>query len=285
MSGAEPPTRTDAAPATEFATSVDGTRIAFSRSGIGPTLVLVDGALCHRGFGPSKPFTKQLKDSFTVVSYDRRGRGESGGGVVASTHPEVEDLRAVIDAVGTGDVGSPGVFVLGFSSGAALAYRAAAAGVPIRKLVGYEAPFVGLRTGKNGVAPDYLGDLEAMLAKDERGRMVDYFMVRMVGGPFFLPVMFRLMGGIWKQMQRVAPTLVNDARAMGGDFEVPAEEFSRIRVPVLVASGSKAAPEMAAAQQKLAAVIPGAEQRILDKQTHNVQPAALRPDLIRFLED
>ncbi len=63
---------------TEFATSSDGTRIAFSREGSGPVLVLVDGAMCHRDFGPAQPFTQELKDEFTLVGYDRRGRGESG---------------------------------------------------------------------------------------------------------------------------------------------------------------------------------------------------------------
>lgn len=34
-------------------TSRDGTRIAYEPSGAGPALLLVDGALCSRGFGPS----------------------------------------------------------------------------------------------------------------------------------------------------------------------------------------------------------------------------------------
>ena len=69
-------------------------------------------------------------------------------------------------------------------------------------------------------------------------------MVKMVGAPFFLPVMFRLMGKNWAQMKQIAPTLRYDARVMGGDFEVPTAELERIKVPALAIWGSKATPEM-----------------------------------------
>ncbi len=113
---------------TEYAKSSDGTRIAFESNGSGPVLVLVDGAMCYRRFGPAEPFTAALGDAYTVVTYDRRGRGESGDSSTYRPELEFDDLRAVIDAVG----GKP--YVLGFSSGAGLAYRAAAAGVPMAKL-------------------------------------------------------------------------------------------------------------------------------------------------------
>jgi pimeloyl-ACP methyl ester carboxylesterase len=256
---------------TEFATSSDGTRIAFERSGAGPVLVLVDGAMCYRDFGPSKPFTDELKGEFTVVSYDRRGRGESGDSSTYDAHLELDDLKAVLDAVG----GSPNV--LGFSSGAGLAYRAAAAGAKMRKLVGYEAPWVGLRDGR-----DYVADLDRLNAAGRGDKMIDYFMTKMIGAPFFVPVIFRLMGANWKKLKAVGPTIRYDARVMGGDFEVPAGELANVTVPTMVVWGSKAAKEMVAGNQKVAASIPGAQHRILDGQTHNVTPAALHPVLTEF---
>ena len=257
---------------TEFATSSDGTRIAFERSGAGPALVLVDGAMCYRDFGPAKPFTDELKGEFTVVSYDRRGRGESGDSSRYDPTLEVDDLTAVLDAVG----GSPNV--LGFSSGAGLAYRAAAAGATMRKLVGYEAPWVGVRGGR-----DYVADLDRLNAAGRGDKMVDYFMTKMIGAPFFVPVMFRLMGANWKKLRAVGPTIRYDARVMGGDFEVPAAELAKVAVPTMVVWGSKAAKEMVAGNQKVAASIPGARHRVLDGQTHNVTPAALHPVLTEFL--
>lgn len=262
---------TASTPVTEFATSSDGTRIAFERDGQGPLLLIVDGAMCYRDFGPSKSMTAELRDRYTVVSYDRRGRGESGDAAAYDVEREFDDLRAVIDALGEPP------YVLGFSSGAGLAYRAAAAGVPMRKLLGYEAPWVGRRGGR-----DYLADLDRLHARGKGGAMVDYFMVKMIGAPFFVPLMFRLMGSNWRKLQAVGSTIRYDARVMGGDFEVPAGELARIPVPALVVWGGKAAPEMSAANARAAAAIPGAGQRVLEGQTHQVAPAALAPVVREF---
>jgi len=269
---------TDAAvTTTEHATSSDGTRIAFDRTGAGPVLVLVDGALVTRDFGGGRQLAAELAYRFTFVTYDRRGRGESGNTLPYAVEREIDDLRAVIDAVG-GDVA-----LLGQSSGAALAYEAAAAGVPTRGIVGYEAPYVGLRPDKNGTPHDFVGDLDRFIAAGENGKAVDYFMVTMVKGPWFMPVMMRAMRKVWKHLREVAPTLPYDARVMNGDFAVPTERFRGIRVPVLVLVGSKAAPEMKAAQETIAAAIPGAKHGVLEGQTHQVSPAALGPVVAEFL--
>ena len=81
-------------------TSRDGTKIAFERSGAGPAVVLVDGALCSRSFGPSGQLSEALADHFTVYRYDRRGRGESGDTQPYAVAREVEDLDAVIAEAG-----------------------------------------------------------------------------------------------------------------------------------------------------------------------------------------
>ncbi len=72
-------------------TSKDGTTIAFERIGAGPPVILVDGALCYRAFGPAKPLAKQLAEDFTVYLYDRRGRVESGDTAPYAVEREVED--------------------------------------------------------------------------------------------------------------------------------------------------------------------------------------------------
>jgi pimeloyl-ACP methyl ester carboxylesterase len=90
------------------------------------------------------------------------------------------------------------------------------------------------------------------------------------------------MGKLWPQLKQIAPTLRYDARVMGGDFEVPTGELKKVTVPVLTIWGSKAAPEMSKANAAIAEAIPGAEHRILDGQTHNVTPEALKPELARF---
>ena len=76
--------------------SKDGTPIAFERTGRGAPLILVDGALCSRGVGPSRSLAKYLARHFTVFIYDRRGRGESGDTAPYAVEREIEDIDALI---------------------------------------------------------------------------------------------------------------------------------------------------------------------------------------------
>jgi pimeloyl-ACP methyl ester carboxylesterase len=117
--------------------SADGTEIAFDRSGSGPALVMVDPALGYSGFDNIRGLGALLAADFTVYTYDRRGRGESGDTAPYAVEREVDDLGAVIAAAG----GS--AFVYGFSSGGLLALHAAAGGLPIRKLAVLEPPVRG----------------------------------------------------------------------------------------------------------------------------------------------
>jgi pimeloyl-ACP methyl ester carboxylesterase len=256
------------------ARSKDGTQIAFEKAGTGPALVLVDGAMCYREFGPARDVSKALEDEYTVYIYDRRGRGESGDTLPYAPEREIEDLAAVIDAAG-GDA-----YVMGQSSGAALALLAAASGVSMRKVASYEAPYVGQKAVR-GVTPDYVTELRNRIASGDRGGAIGYFMVKMVGAPWFLPLMMRMMRTVWKQLQGVAHTLPYDAAVMSG-FEVPTGMLAKITTPTLVMGGSKYAPNMKAAVAGVAAAVPGSTLVILPGQTHQVSPAVLVPELKRF---
>ncbi|MDQ3662417.1 MAG: alpha/beta hydrolase, partial [Actinomycetota bacterium] len=110
--------------------SKDGTPIAFDRYGDGPPLIFVDGATADRSMDAS--LATVLAPNFTVYAYDRRGRGDSGDTPPFAVEREIEDLDAIITEAG----GS--AFVLGHSSGAVLALRAAASGLAISKLAVYE---------------------------------------------------------------------------------------------------------------------------------------------------
>ncbi|WP_426515360.1 alpha/beta fold hydrolase [Diaminobutyricibacter sp. McL0618] len=258
---------------TETTTSADGTTIAFERTGTGPALVQVDGALCHRAFGPSRPLAATLADQYTVFSYDRRGRGESGNTLPYNPQREIEDLQAVMAAAG-GDV-----YVYGSSSGAGLALQAAAAGVRMRRLATYEAPYVAARWKDPSV--DHLAHMKALIAEDRRGAAVSYFLVPMVGAPAFVPVMMRAMPKVWNQMKAVAPTLPYDLEVMG-TFTAPVDRFAAITVPTLVMVGGKAPQPMRAAQDAVATAIPGSQFAVLEGQTHQVSEKAIAPQLRSF---
>ena len=80
--------------------SKDGTPIAFAKSGNGEPIILVDGALCSRSFGPMPKLAPLLAPHFTVLNYDRRGRGESGDTKPYAVEREVEDIEALIGEAG-----------------------------------------------------------------------------------------------------------------------------------------------------------------------------------------
>ena len=107
----------------ETVTSKDGTTLAFDRLGQGPPVVLVCGGSVDRMADAA--IAQELSSDFTVLNYDRRGRGDSGDTLPYAIEREVEDIEAVIDAAG--GIGPP----LGFVVGAVLAMIATASGAPV----------------------------------------------------------------------------------------------------------------------------------------------------------
>jgi pimeloyl-ACP methyl ester carboxylesterase len=256
------------------AISRDGTTIAYERSGQGPALILVDGALCSRAFGPMPKLAPLLAPHFTVYVYDRRGRGGSG-----DTHPyarerEVEDIEALIQEAGGA------AHLLGLSSGAALALEAAASGLRVHKVVAYEPPYVADGT-RNGGA-DHGRQLERLLAAGNRAGAVTYFMRSMVGVPAPFVVMMKLMPWIWRKMKAVAHTLPYDAAVMS-EFELPRARLAKIRVPTLAMHGSRTDARLQKATRAVADAVPGAQHRTLEGQTHNVKLGVLAPAVVAFL--
>jgi Alpha/beta hydrolase family len=257
---------------TRFATSADGTRIAYEVSGSGPALVLVDGALCARTMGHARPLAAALASSFTVHTYDRRGRGESGHGE-APYHPdrEIEDLTAVIAAAG----GHAHVF--GASSGAALALNAANRGAAIDGLVAYEAPFIV--DGTHAPHDLDLGRRTSLLVADGRnGDAVRLFM-RTVGVPGPMVSVMRLLP-VWRKLTAVASTLPHDYEIVLGRQQgepLPAGVYDAVSAPTLVIAGGKSPDYMRNSQAAIAAALPEGRLETLPGQTHLVKAKATAP--------
>jgi pimeloyl-ACP methyl ester carboxylesterase len=256
--------------------SSDGTTIAYERSGEGPAVILVDGALCHRASGPSGPLAAALASRFTVYTYDRRGRGESGDTAPHAVEREVEDLAALIDAAG----GSAHVY--GISSGAVLALEAARRGAAIDRLALYEAPFI-VDDSRAPMGAAYRAQLDACLRDDRRGDAVRLFM-RQVGVPAPLVALMRLMPA-WPKLTAVAHTLAYDAAVMGDTQDgkpLPAGRWDDVTVPALAVVGGKSPAWLKAGMRALADTLPCAEHRVLAGQTHMVKAKALAPLLAEF---
>lgn len=242
-------------------TSRDGTTIAYSVMGSGPALVLVDGALCSRAFGPMPGYAKALADSFTVYWYDRRGRGESGDTPPFAVQREIDDLAAVLQAAG----GTP--YVFGASSGAALALQGAVAGLPMKKLLMYEAPFVPTPPGGK-TASQHVAALSELVRADKRGAAVRYFMCDVVGMPKLMGYAFALFP-MWPKLKAVAHTLPYDLSVMA-DEAILGAKAQGIQIPVMVAGGSKSPDGLQKAVTRVATAIPGATLRWVEGQTHNL---------------
>src|SRR5688572_28871888 len=147
----------------EHVISSDGTPIAVWRSGDGPPLVLVHGAAAdHTRWAPVLP---ALEERFTVLSVDRRGRGQSGDAVAYAIEREYEDLAAVVEWAGDG------VNVLGPSYGGICALEAGLLTNRIGTLVLYEPPMGFLES-----PPAVVQRLEDLLEAGERNELVAFFM-------------------------------------------------------------------------------------------------------------
>jgi pimeloyl-ACP methyl ester carboxylesterase len=253
---------------TQFVTSKDGTRIAYETAGSGPTLLIVNGAMGYRGLGFAKSFRAEMAKHFTVIDYDRRGRGESGDTPPYSVKKEVEDLAALVAGPGGGKC-----LVFAQSSGAALALEAAASGVPMTTLFAYEPPYM-VGDPKDRPAPDFKERLERLVAEGDRSGAVSFFM-RTVGAPAAMVAVMRLFP-FWKQLAAVAHTLPYDAAVMAG-FDFPAKRLAALKVPVVAIAGEKTTPTLKAAVAEVARTVPGARHQMAPKMGHAVNAKRIAP--------
>jgi pimeloyl-ACP methyl ester carboxylesterase len=264
-------------------TSRDGTRIAYDREGEGDPLVLVGGAFSYRRYPGQVKLARLLAAHFTVYSYDRRGRGDSGDARPYAIEREIDDLAAILGAAGGR------AHVWGLSSGAVLALEAAAAGLPIAKLAVQEPPLV-VNPADRRPPSDLLPRLTAQIDAGQRAAAVRYFMVDGMGAPSFVPALLRLMPGAWKALTAVAHTLPYDATLLSGYQEghpLPAGQWASVTVPVLVMCGaSKETPVfLQHAAHAVAAALPDARlaQRPGLGHTKALNVAAIAVTLTDFL--
>jgi pimeloyl-ACP methyl ester carboxylesterase len=249
--------------------SQDGTTIAYDEIGQGPALILVGGAMSYRLFPGFVKLAGLLASDFTVINYDRRGRGDSGDNEGYAVAREVEDLKAVLDAVG----GS--AYVWGMSSGAGLALEAAACGLDIAKLALYEPPFM---VGDQApVLPaDYEEQLRKLVVAGRRDDAVKLFL-RNMGAPGFIVAIMRILP-FWNRMRAVAHTLPYDVAVMG-NFSLPTKRIASVQVPTLVIGGEKSPAVLRHAASEVSRILPKGESYMLKGQNHNVSMKVLAPVL------
>jgi pimeloyl-ACP methyl ester carboxylesterase len=257
--------------------SKDGTTIGYGAIGQGPVLIFIDGALNSRAMSLSAPIAKLMAKKFTVYTYDRRGRGESGDTLPWTLDREIEDLEALINAAG----GS--AYVLGLSSGALLALEATKKlSGKIKKLALYEPPMI-LDNSRPRLGQPALVEIKKLIAADRRDDAIKFFM-KAVNTPAFVIFLMRLMP-TWKTVRSYAHTIVYDfeiASPYQAGKPLPKGQWSSAIMPTWVGVGGKSFDWMKNAQKALVATLPNATLHELPGQTHVVQAPAIAPELEAF---
>jgi pimeloyl-ACP methyl ester carboxylesterase len=267
----------DGFPSVRKVLSKDGTAIAFERLGHGSPVILVDGALCHRGMGQTGQLAKLLAHHFTVFTYDRRGRGDSGDTSPYAVEREVEDIAALLREAGDA------AFVWGTSSGAALALEAANRLSGIKKLALYEAPFI-VDDARSATEGDWIRIGDA-IAADRRSAALRLFL-KSVGVPGFFIAVMRLMP-MWSKLEAVAHTLAYDGAIVRDNQRgkpLSARSWAFVTVPALVMDGGKSPAWMRQANRWLATILPNAKYLTLQGETHMLKPKAHAPILVEFFK-
>ncbi|QYF90389.1 alpha/beta fold hydrolase [Arthrobacter sp. PAMC25284] len=246
--------------------SADGTTIAYEQAGTGPVLILVGGALNNRQSAAN--LVPLLEESFTVVSYDRRGRGDSTNTPPYDVDREVEDLRAL-----AAEAEGP-VYLYGHSSGGILALEAGSAGVPVGKIAVYEPPYL---TGGGEDWQAFVDKVRTLADSGQGNKAVEVF-IRHTGADFD-PGMTQAPW--WPALVSLAPTLAYDL-TLTANGSVPADRFAGITAPVLALYGGASAGWAAASATAVASAVPDGRRDMIDGQDHAVAPDAVAPVLLKF---
>ncbi len=253
-------------------TSLDGTVIAFDQFGDGPPVIMTQGAFNTRA--TTEPLAKALAPQYTVLNYDRRGRGDSGDTTPYAVEREIEDLGALIAAAG----GAASVF--GYSSGATLALKAAAAGLAITHLVLYEPPF-NTDESHTRLPGSFADQLAGLVSAGRRGEAVELYQTTAVGIPEEVVAQMR-HAPFRAGMEAIAHTLAYEA-AVIGDRSLPTGLLATITIPALVVTGEQSPPFLRAAAHATAAALPDGRLAVLPGQSHDINPDVTVTAMAEFL--
>jgi pimeloyl-ACP methyl ester carboxylesterase len=244
--------------------SQDRTTIGYETSGKGPAIILVDAALADRT-GTAK-LAKLLASQFTVLNYDRRGRGKSSDTPPYAVEREVDDLEALIDAVG----GS--AYLFGSSSGSVLALEAASKLCDkVKGLFIYEPPFI-IDNSRPPMPEDFAEQIAGLVTAGRRNDAVKLFFSKGMGIPSFIVSLMRILMPGWSKMAAIAHTIPYDLALLEGTQSgkpLPAMRWASARTPTLVVVGSKSEAFFHNGAKQLESLLPNVKYQILEGRGHS----------------
>jgi pimeloyl-ACP methyl ester carboxylesterase len=251
--------RTDIDAKQKTVTSKDGTLVAFEQTGAGPVVIPVTGALADRR--GTRWLAKHLAEHFTVINYDRRGRGKSTDTQPYAVEHEVENIEVLIDATG----GS--AFGFGVSSGAVLALEAASElGGKVQKLFLYEPPII-VDDSRPPMPADFGNQITEMVSEGHPSDAVKLFFTKGMGIPPLAVTMMRLLMPGWSKMTGMAHTLAILSGTQEGQ-PLPVKRWAATTAPTLVVVGGQSEAFFHHGAQALTETLPIAQYRSLEGRDH-----------------
>ena len=201
----------------QHARSADGTSIGYRQTGSGEPLVFVHGVATT---GADWLFVRpHLRERFTLVMMDRRGRGSSGDSDAEySMDREAEDVQAVLEAV-------DGRLLVGHSYGALCSILAAQRTDRLERLVLYEPPIA--------VQPAWLEGVDELVASGNLDLALETFLTS--AGTSDEQLAAIRSSPAWPVLLEAVPPLPRELRACTG-WRTPAEP---IDIPTLFLLGAE----------------------------------------------
>ena len=254
--------------------SKDNTPIAYETVGSGPLLIIVTGALNTHNFGVPGEMVPFLQEHFTVLTYDRRGRGQSGDTPPYSIEKEIQDLEALIDHHGGK------AFLYGHSAGAALAlFTAAQFPEKVLKVAAYEPPLGGGWLERT-MTDLLIRQIKKQVARGDNLAVVTRFM-RFVGMDEQL-IKDTLASEHGQTIIDMAGTITYEAEIQKASRSFLEDRAKNVPMPVLMLAGSKSFKTAPGIMAAFTQVIPQAKSQLLEAQTHSVEPEVISPILQEF---
>jgi pimeloyl-ACP methyl ester carboxylesterase len=256
----------------EKVTSRDGTQIAYYRRGAGSPLVLVHGT------GAADPTAWRafptLEKRFSLITVDRRGRGESGDGTSYAIEREFEDIAAVADAIG-----EP-VDLLGHSFGGILALEATLLTRNIRKLVLYEGVPIPSEVFPEGI----IDRLQALLdAGDRESVLITHYHDNVGMSPAEIEQL--KSSPAWPARIAAAHTVPRELRALDR-YEFAPGRFKDLQTPTLLLLGGDSPQFAKDATETVDRVLPDSRIVVMPGQQHIAMytaPELFVNEVVRFL--
>jgi pimeloyl-ACP methyl ester carboxylesterase len=213
----------------------------------------------------------ELRQHFTVCVMERRGRAPSGDGPAYSIDREVEDVAAMVAAIG-----EP-VVLVGHSYGALIVVQGMKANGGLKNVahvILYEPPVFANRNPDHATT---LKEAKAALAADDRDRVTELFLGTVFGKERAHAVR---SSPAWPGLVSTGNTLPREMETSGG-FEGRAaalrDELKTWNVPTTMLVGSESPAWMKEGTEFICSSAPACRSVTLEGQSHmaNVQAPAL----------